>query len=172
MSFRQTGNKIAVTGQELIAYVKQQLANYDGSISKNKSLPKSNPYTHPIIYKTQNGKMIQVPEEIQKQAISSWYQQNGTNVPAAQQTAEIDPLMENEMRQEQKVVYVEDNSTNWLKLAMLILAGLLAVYLLYKMSTPANYGYAVPVTGLSVGPAPPTAASLMTNEQIRYYLTR
>ena len=87
MEYQETGNKIPISAQELVDYVKQQLAIHDASIASNQTLPDYNPYTHPVIYKTKDGKTIMIPDEIQKQAVSQWHDQNGTNVPVMQQVA-------------------------------------------------------------------------------------
>src|SRR5689334_21468905 len=76
MSYKQTGNKVPVTREELINYTHKQIHAYD--VGKLKDM---NPYTEPIIYVTKDGKMIQVPQEIQKEAVASWHQQPRLQMP-------------------------------------------------------------------------------------------
>ena len=70
-SYKLTGNSIPVSLYELIKYTKALLFKYDRFIKKGLT-PKHCPYTEPIIYTLSNGKQIQVPKEIQMNAIKEW----------------------------------------------------------------------------------------------------
>jgi len=70
-SFEPTGKQHPVRIDELILHIYQQLYTYDVAIRKNQK-PYNNPYTDSIIYKTNTGKIIQIPTNIQKTAIESW----------------------------------------------------------------------------------------------------
>jgi len=64
--YKFTGRHVPINPEEVLAYVYEQLAQYDkGEITNN-------PYTEPIPYKTKYSKMIQVPENIQQSAINKW----------------------------------------------------------------------------------------------------
>ena len=83
-SFEQTGRKHPINIKELIYHIFQQLYTYDVAIrmsafpktrhsaSGKHQKPYHNPYTDSIIYKTNTGKTIQIPTNIQKTAIASW----------------------------------------------------------------------------------------------------
>ena len=132
MNFQETGNKIPVTAQELIDYVQQLLEKHDTDISTNKVLPNFNPYTNPIIYNTNDGKTIKIPEEIQKQAIDLWYQKNGTNVAVMQQ---VQPQQIYNQYTEQTVDENKNReNTDYFTLFILIIGLVFALYLLYNMN--------------------------------------
>ena len=108
MSYQITGNKIPVTKDELIIYMKEQLSAFDSGMSKN-----TNPYTDAIIYNTKDGKMIQIPQEIQKEAITLWNQQpKKFNLP----------MNEND----------DNDKPDYITIGILILAVILAIYLFNK----------------------------------------
>lgn len=114
MSYKQTGNKIPVTKDELINYTHNQLQSFDSGKLKD-----MNPYNQPIIYITKDGKMIQVPEELQQEAIASWNPQ---------------PKYSAVNSQEDK----ESGETDYITIGMLILAAIIAVYLFYKSGLMSN----------------------------------
>ncbi|ARF11545.1 hypothetical protein Klosneuvirus_1_402 [Klosneuvirus KNV1] len=113
MSYKQTGNKIPVTKDELINYIHEQLTFYD--VGKLKDM---NPYTQPIIYITKEGKMIQVPQEIQQEAVASWNPRSKFI-----QTQDEDD---------------ESGKTDYITVGMLILAAIIAIYLFYKSGLIGN----------------------------------
>jgi|LakMenEpi03Aug12_release.lakeMendotaPanAssembly.Ray.scaffolds.fasta_scaffold295451_2 hypothetical protein len=153
MDFRETGNKIPISSDELINYAQTLLADFDTKISTNKSIPSVNPYVQPLIYKTNDGKTIRIPDEIQKQAVHIWYQKTGRNVPVMQQINQ-DYKEAPTIDQKQKVVYVYENSDNYINIGILIIAAVLALFLLFKIT--GNTGH---------------RSFNITSEQIRYYLT-
>ena len=113
MSYKQTGNKIPVTKDELINYIHEQLTFYD--VCKLKDM---NPYTQPIIYITKEGKMIQVPQEIQQEAVASW-----------------NPRSKFIKTQDEDD---ESGKTDYITVGMLILAAIIAIYLFYKSGLIGN----------------------------------
>lgn len=64
-NFKQTGNNIPVYIDELEAHITRLLTVYDKADPK----PKHNPYKHPIIHTTSEGKVIQVPKDFQQKTI-------------------------------------------------------------------------------------------------------
>ena len=148
-----TGNKIPVTSQELIMYCQHKLAEFDESVSSNKTIPLINPYTDKIVYVTKEGKTIMIPQEIQKQAVNFWYEKTGRNVPLMQQTnpdAHNDKMM---LRPRRKHIIREQK--DYVRLAILVFAALLALYLFFKMSNKHN--------DVKFG---------MDPERVRYYLAK
>ena len=161
MNYRETGNKIPISTQELSNYVYKQLALYDEQIKTTKILPNYNPYTQPIIYKTKAGKSIRIPEEIQKNAINDWYTRTGTNIPIMQrQTSEVEQELEIEINEDipetTNGIIAQSNSNahnyNVISIGILIFAAILAIYLFYKIGNDTN--------------------SIQKIPQTRYYLTR
>ena len=156
MNFKETGNKVPVTVDELIRFSEQQLGEFDALVSQSKAIPSQNPYTDPIIYTTQEGQTIMVPQEILKLAVNNWYNKPGRNVPVMQQTNQ--EVVQEEMRPkklpQKKVIYVQENGNDFVKLGILIFAALLALYLFVKMGKTESAPFGV------------------TNEQLRYYLTK
>jgi len=114
MSYKQTGNKVPVTKDELINYTHNQLQLHDAGKLKD-----MNPYTQPIIYITKEGKMIQVPQEIQQEAISSWNPQP--------KYSSVQPKEDD-----------ESEKPDYITVGMLILAAIIALYLFYKSGLMGN----------------------------------
>jgi len=157
MSFQETGNKVPISTEELIKYVQFKLSEFDIIVTNQKSIPPFNPYVDEIIYKTKDGKMIKVPEEIQKQAINIQYQQTGRNIPQAQQMPQTQMQMKPMRRHklQKKVIYVYEEDNNPIKLGILIFAAILALYLFFKINSDSKsspYG--------------------VNTEKLRYYLTK
>lgn len=70
--YQFTGKQIPLKVNELVAFVHQKLEQYDNLVKETKSVPFYSPYAHPIIYTTPEGKTVQIPKEIQQQAIDQW----------------------------------------------------------------------------------------------------
>lgn len=70
--YQQTGKKIPLKMDELMNFVVQKLEQFDYVVKGIGSVPDFNPYEDPIIYTTQEGKTVQVPKEIQRQAVINW----------------------------------------------------------------------------------------------------
>lgn len=74
-NFRHTGNSIPVTVDELVNYAISQFNQYKDTKDSNYS-----PVQQPIIYKTSNGKYIEIPNDIKKVALKKWNEQNKDDV--------------------------------------------------------------------------------------------
>ena len=100
-SFYRTGRKHPVSMKELILHIYQQLYTYDVAIRKNQK-PYHNPYTDSIIYKTNTGKTIQIPTNVQKTAIASWIKKRHTK-----QSSQLPPLkkVKGSQKLEEKINY-------------------------------------------------------------------
>ena len=70
-SFKKTGRNLEVNRDELISLTVEYLKKYD-SMNSEQKYKLSNPYTDPINTKISNGKLIQIPQYIQKIAIDKW----------------------------------------------------------------------------------------------------
>lgn len=69
--FKKTGRNVSVSKNELINVTIDKLMHYDSLTPKQRKNKKC-PYTEPIFTKLNGGKMIQIPENIQKIAIAEW----------------------------------------------------------------------------------------------------
>nr|QBK88806.1 MAG: hypothetical protein LCMiAC01_04880 [Mimivirus LCMiAC01] len=69
--FQQTGKNIDIGADKLIAHMYAQLRLYDNDINYNKVL-EYNPYKDPVIYRTKDNKIVEVPQNIKKIAIKQW----------------------------------------------------------------------------------------------------
>lgn len=68
---QKNGNYIQIDKKKTISYVLSMLNEYDNNIEMKKQ-SESNPYKDPIYMKTDDGKFVEVPEDLQKYAISKW----------------------------------------------------------------------------------------------------
>ena len=74
-NYMMTGNNVPINKSELVAHVKLQLEEYTKAPVK----PNFNPFENPIIYKTSDGKMIQIPQDIQMNVIKEWQEHKRQN---------------------------------------------------------------------------------------------
>lgn len=155
MNYKETGNKVPISSEELMNHVHSKLALYDRHIAITKVPSTPNPYTDPIIYKTAGNKVIRIPDDIQKMAIHIWYQRNGTNVPAMQQPPS-EQVQVKRTNPKKKTVYVYENGYDNVKLIILVATAIIAAYLFMQMRKNAM-----------------SSDSFMTNNNtMRYYLAR
>jgi len=70
--FENTGNQIPLKVDELVNFVHERLNQYDNLVETTQGQPTYSPYREPIIYTSPEGKMVQIPKEVQKKAIDSW----------------------------------------------------------------------------------------------------
>ena len=128
MNYQETGNKIPITEAELINVM---ITKYD-AYAQNPSLP--NPDTEPVIYTTQEGKTIKIPDEIKMKA-KGQMPQKVISVPV-------------------KVIQIYDESQKLTNIVILVVAVLIAAYLLYKFGNKFRDSY-------NIG-----------TEELKLYLTR
>ncbi len=69
--FKRTGRNVSVSKNELVTVTIDKLMYYDSLTPKQRKNKKC-PYTEPIFTKLNGGKIIQIPENIQKDAIMEW----------------------------------------------------------------------------------------------------
>lgn len=74
--YKKTGKEIPLNVNTLISFVHNKLDEYAFLKESTQTEPSNNPFTQPVIFTTDEGKLVQVPVEIQKQAISSWKQRS------------------------------------------------------------------------------------------------
>ncbi len=138
MNFQQTGQSMAVNTKELTEYVQKLLLEYDYKVDQKQKLPELNPYRMPITYMTNEGKMVLVPESVQRKAIDMHY-----TIAGRRSEAGFDPKTDkahppghhNQQNQPvQKVKkYVYQNRKELITLAILILALIIAYYVLNRL---------------------------------------
>lgn len=66
--FQRTGNEIPIDKKEALKYVVDRLTEYNNNI-ENGIYNETNPYIEPIYLNLSNSKMVEVPDEIKKDAI-------------------------------------------------------------------------------------------------------
>ena len=117
MNYQETGNKIPVTEDELLKVMNQKYIDY-----YNNQTTSSNPDTQDIIYTTQDGKTIKIPDEIKIKAKTIW----------------LKSLMESEPS---KKINKTKKSTNFINMIILFIAALIALYLIYIYTTDLRKSY-------------------------------
>lgn len=78
--FVPTGNNVPVSAEDLVKYVHMELDRYDNLVQMAGSVPQYSPYTHPIIFTTEDGKQVQIPENIQQEAVKVWNDFKGKQI--------------------------------------------------------------------------------------------
>lgn len=56
----------------VLLYIFALLDTYDKANTNKKNIPKLNPYSEPILLKTNNGKYVEIPKNAQMYAITKW----------------------------------------------------------------------------------------------------
>jgi hypothetical protein len=67
--YTQTGKNIPVNFEELSTHIEKVLYNYEIRSNRDSNY---NPFTDPIIYTTNDGKTIQIPDSIQQKVVNEW----------------------------------------------------------------------------------------------------
>lgn len=124
MNYEETGNKVPVTETELI---KVMIVKYDAyARSQNTSSPLPNPDKEPVIYTTQDGKTIKIPDEIKIKAKTIWLKDVINKVQTNQMKVE-----DVGVKPSAKIVKIYDDSQKLTNIIILALAVIIAAYLLY-----------------------------------------
>lgn len=80
VKYKQTGNQINIPVDEMVNFVQEKLYEYDELLKATQTVPQSSPYNDPIYYTTQEGKMVQIPDYIQQQAVSQYTAENAKKI--------------------------------------------------------------------------------------------
>ena len=72
MEYQKTGRNIEVPYEEMYNYVIEKLDEYDRLAEATQVEPPNSPYKNTVIYNTQDGKMVQIPIEIQAKATQDY----------------------------------------------------------------------------------------------------
>lgn len=79
IDYEMTGKSYPVSVDELLEHCKGKFMEYDQLVKGTGAQPQKSPYTDPIVYTTQEGKLVQVPLDIQKQAVTE-YKRDSQNI--------------------------------------------------------------------------------------------
>lgn len=74
-NYTKTGNSIPININEATIYIEQKLEEYEMLPNKEQNYP----FNKAIIYKTSDGKLVEIPKEIQDKIINEWYKKKGNN---------------------------------------------------------------------------------------------
>ena len=99
--YRHTGNAVPIDGSKLLNYVVEQLSIYDNLVQHGKH-PSSSPYEDPVLFATDDKKLVQVPQEIQEKAVTLW--KNKQTMPQ--------PIVEEQKEEKQEESKQEKSLTN------------------------------------------------------------
>ena len=78
MHYKQTGKQINIPLDEMVNYTIEKLEQYDREMNMNHSIPRDSPYDSPVIYKTKQGKYVEIPKHVQEQAIMKFKEMKTT----------------------------------------------------------------------------------------------
>jgi len=137
MEYKETGNKIPLQVDELSSYVMDKLKQFDALVKTTGGKPEQNPYNDPIIYITSEGKTVQIPTEIQRNAVNQW---NDMKNPSNQQNDMYDDQIVEELPYEdikstkdRTIQTKEQNEPkNYYNLLFYVILAILAAYFLFK----------------------------------------
>jgi hypothetical protein len=126
--YKTTGVQIPITRDELFYGVIDQLRKYD-DLMRNKQSVQYDPYQEPILYTTSNGQSVQVPTQIQQEAIQDWIQQRQILDEARQQ--EHTRLKQSVSLQESKPKRPLKSKSSSSSYVLWIFIGIVIIYLIY-----------------------------------------
>lgn len=111
-------NKIPVSETDLIKFVHKKLSEFDKTINTTGKVPEYNPYTEPIIFISKK-KFYMVPLDTQLKAVTLWTNKNKV------------------IRRKRKNTknHTNDCDFDYVKLIILIIAALLALYFFFNIET-------------------------------------
>lgn len=66
------GSDIPIQKDKMMNFIIEKLYEYDQYVAKTNNVPQFSPYVHPIIFPIDEKKTVQVPQEIQEEAITFW----------------------------------------------------------------------------------------------------
>lgn len=143
-----TGKSIPVNTTLLMEYVINSLTKYHEYVESTGEEPEFNPYRDPIIYRLEDGRSIEIPEQVKTEAIKHW--KNRDSKPINNMYSDIDEEPNNllvnrkhlqkpleveqslNIQPKEKVIIVkEESSSNYIYIAIIVLLLGLGFYL-YK----------------------------------------
>jgi len=108
-----TGNNISVPENELISSAHHHLNRYDELRQASGSIPQYNPYEQPIVYTTEDGRQVQIPEQIHQKAIDLWIANKNQNIGENNNTVDISGVPDmSSVSYEQDYESIKNNQQN------------------------------------------------------------
>lgn len=105
-NYKYTGKNIPLQLDTGINYVIEKLKAYDNALATNPDLitRSDSPYNHKIIMKTNEGKYIEIPTEVQREAIKKWMIMKSpqSNKELIDDTTDTDSEIEVEVKKKKK----------------------------------------------------------------------
>lgn len=75
-NFEYTGKSKPITLERCIKYVMDRLREYDTDMGKKSGI-KESPYNSKIIMEVEKGKFVEIPNEVQNEAVRKWLAEKG-----------------------------------------------------------------------------------------------
>ena len=121
MKYQETGTKIPIKKNELMELVFQELEAYEDYVKRNngKEEISNSPFNNQILLTTSEGKTIQVPIEIQEEAINIYLQQREKE-QENNENSENDEYNENNYDMKQ-IEVEQDNTLYYILVAIVII---------------------------------------------------
>ena len=134
--YQYTGKSHPVNKNQLMQSVFDAIDEFENEQDNHNIL---NPYEEPVVVKLTDGKIIQVPSEIQNEAIEKWVRRNENNIYVAKNGDPLDdtmdhPIHANKPPRPQLIEKYDDftSDDSNLKYIILLTVVLIAVYALTK----------------------------------------
>lgn len=115
------GSDIPIQKDKMMNFIIEKLYEYDQYVAKTNNVPQFSPYVHPIIFPIDEEKTVQVPQEIQEEAIAFWTEKKKELDHVQPETEELGD-----------VVLMDDKkkNSNWMYIltVVVIIALMLGIY--------------------------------------------
>jgi len=127
--YQYTGKSHPVNKNQLIQSVFDAIDEFENEPDDQNIL---NPYQEPVVVKLTDGKIIQVPSEIQNEAIEKWARRNENNIYVAENGDPLDdtmdrPIHSNKPSPSQLIEKYDDRTTDGDNLKYIILVAVVAI---------------------------------------------
>jgi len=131
-----TGKSIPISTTVLMEYVMNNLIKYHEYLEATGEEPDFNPYKQPIVYTLEDGRSIEIPENVKIEAIKVWQKKN-LNIDN-DEFEDIDESPYDETRSkkhksnEQKVIVIKEKQSNTILYIVLLVVALIVGYFIYS----------------------------------------
>lgn len=132
-----TGKSIPVSTTVLMEYVMNNLIKFHEYLEATGEEPEFNPYKQPIVYTLEDGRSIEIPENVKIEAIKVWQKKNlnidNDGFEDIDESPYDTPKTDKNKNKPQKteVIVVKEESSNSMLYIVLLIVVLIVAYFVY-----------------------------------------
>lgn len=127
--YRKTGNTHHIPLPDMIEHVVMKINQFNEIKEATGGVPPQNPFSDPIVFTTKDGRTVQIPEQVQQQAVQEYHKM------IIGDHDEVDEIEEEYIEEPKLVVVEQDNTYMWMAI---IILSLILLYFIYLQSKKIN----------------------------------